>query len=239
MASITLNRIVKTYDDGFTAVKGVDLDIADGEFVILVGPSGCGKSTLLRMIVGSRTSPTASEDRRRGRQRQGAEGPQPRDGLPELRAVPAPDGVREHRVPDAAEVERPQRQRDRRARAGRRNCSSSTSTSSASPRTSRAVSGSASRWAARSCATPARSSSTSRCRTSTRSCADRCAPRSRAAAFARHHDVYVTHDQTEAMTSATASRCCAAASCSRSRARAGSTTSRVNLFVAGFIGSRP
>ncbi|KEP72533.1 ABC transporter, partial [Microbacterium sp. SUBG005] len=52
MASITLNRIVKTYDDGFTAVKGVDLDIADGEFVILVGPSGCGKSTLLRMIVG-------------------------------------------------------------------------------------------------------------------------------------------------------------------------------------------
>ncbi|WP_314456641.1 sn-glycerol-3-phosphate ABC transporter ATP-binding protein UgpC [uncultured Microbacterium sp.] len=52
MASITLNKIVKTYDDGFTAVKGVDLDIADGEFVILVGPSGCGKSTLLRMIVG-------------------------------------------------------------------------------------------------------------------------------------------------------------------------------------------
>ncbi|GAD33748.1 sugar ABC transporter ATP-binding protein [Microbacterium sp. TS-1] len=52
MASITLKNIVKTYDDGFTAVKGVDLDIADGEFVILVGPSGCGKSTLLRMIVG-------------------------------------------------------------------------------------------------------------------------------------------------------------------------------------------
>ncbi|MDO5634426.1 MAG: sn-glycerol-3-phosphate ABC transporter ATP-binding protein UgpC [Micrococcus sp.] len=52
MASITLNNIHKTYDDGFHAVKGVDLDIADGEFVILVGPSGCGKSTLLRMIVG-------------------------------------------------------------------------------------------------------------------------------------------------------------------------------------------
>ena len=52
MASITLNNVVKTYDDGFTAVKGIDLDIADGEFVILVGPSGCGKSTLLRMIVG-------------------------------------------------------------------------------------------------------------------------------------------------------------------------------------------
>ncbi|XNZ00476.1 ABC transporter ATP-binding protein [Micrococcus luteus] len=52
MASITLNNIHKTYDDGFHAVKGVDLDIADGEFVILVGPSGCGKSTLLRMVVG-------------------------------------------------------------------------------------------------------------------------------------------------------------------------------------------
>ena len=52
MASITLNNVVKAYDDGFTAVKGIDLDIADGEFVILVGPSGCGKSTLLRMIVG-------------------------------------------------------------------------------------------------------------------------------------------------------------------------------------------
>ncbi|MDZ8171762.1 ABC transporter ATP-binding protein [Microbacterium xanthum] len=52
MASITLTGVVKTYDDGFTAVKGIDLEIADGEFVILVGPSGCGKSTLLRMIVG-------------------------------------------------------------------------------------------------------------------------------------------------------------------------------------------
>lgn len=52
MASITLRNVVKTYDDDFMAVKGVDLDIADGEFVILVGPSGCGKSTLLRMIVG-------------------------------------------------------------------------------------------------------------------------------------------------------------------------------------------
>jgi multiple sugar transport system ATP-binding protein len=52
MAQITLKNLVKTYDDGFTAVKGVSLDIADGEFMILVGPSGCGKSTLLRMIVG-------------------------------------------------------------------------------------------------------------------------------------------------------------------------------------------
>ena len=52
MARITLKDIEKVYPDGFHAVKGVNLDIADGEFVILVGPSGSGKSTLLRMIVG-------------------------------------------------------------------------------------------------------------------------------------------------------------------------------------------
>jgi multiple sugar transport system ATP-binding protein len=52
MAEITLRNLVKRYSDGFTAVKDVSLDIADGELMILVGPSGCGKSTLLRMIVG-------------------------------------------------------------------------------------------------------------------------------------------------------------------------------------------
>ncbi|NED99817.1 ABC transporter ATP-binding protein [Phytoactinopolyspora halotolerans] len=52
MAAITMKNIVKTYGDGFQAVKDINLEIADGEFMILVGPSGCGKSTLLRMIVG-------------------------------------------------------------------------------------------------------------------------------------------------------------------------------------------
>ena len=52
MASIKMKNIVKQYGDGFPAVNDVSLDIADGEFMILVGPSGCGKSTLLRMIVG-------------------------------------------------------------------------------------------------------------------------------------------------------------------------------------------
>jgi multiple sugar transport system ATP-binding protein len=52
MAEIEMRNIVKQYGDGFPAVNDVSLDIADGEFMILVGPSGCGKSTLLRMIVG-------------------------------------------------------------------------------------------------------------------------------------------------------------------------------------------
>jgi multiple sugar transport system ATP-binding protein len=52
MAAIEMKNIVKKYGDGFPAVNDVSIDVADGEFVILVGPSGCGKSTLLRMIVG-------------------------------------------------------------------------------------------------------------------------------------------------------------------------------------------
>ncbi|KAA1421337.1 sn-glycerol-3-phosphate ABC transporter ATP-binding protein UgpC [Nocardioides humilatus] len=52
MASISIQHLVKKYGDGFPAVNDVSIDIADGEFMILVGPSGCGKSTLLRMIVG-------------------------------------------------------------------------------------------------------------------------------------------------------------------------------------------
>src|SRR5574340_973444 len=55
MASITLTNIVKRYGSGHAAVQvlhGIDAQIADGEFVVIVGPSGCGKSTLLRMVAG-------------------------------------------------------------------------------------------------------------------------------------------------------------------------------------------
>ena len=51
MAQVTLKSLVKNYDDT-PAVRGIDLDIPDKEFVVLVGPSGCGKSTTLRMIAG-------------------------------------------------------------------------------------------------------------------------------------------------------------------------------------------
>src|SRR6478672_528669 len=52
MASVTLDRINKKYENGFHAVHDLSIDIADGEFLVLVGPSGCGKTTALRMVAG-------------------------------------------------------------------------------------------------------------------------------------------------------------------------------------------
>ena len=52
MAGLTLKHIVKRYGNAEPTLKGIDLDIRDGEFLVLVGPSGCGKSTLLRTIAG-------------------------------------------------------------------------------------------------------------------------------------------------------------------------------------------
>ena len=52
MAQVSIRKVVKAYEGGVQAVKGIDLEIEDHEFVVLVGPSGCGKSTTLRMIAG-------------------------------------------------------------------------------------------------------------------------------------------------------------------------------------------
>ncbi len=52
MAEVSVRKVVKAYEGGVQAVRGIDLEIADHEFVVLVGPSGCGKSTTLRMIAG-------------------------------------------------------------------------------------------------------------------------------------------------------------------------------------------
>ena len=123
--------------------------IESGEFMVLVGPSGCGKSTLLRMIagleevtegtilIGDATSPTSRR------------APRHRDGLPELRALPAHDRREEPRLrPEGAKDAEP----GDRARASprRRACSGSRTCSTAGPRRSPAVSASASPWAARS-----------------------------------------------------------------------------------------
>jgi oligogalacturonide transport system ATP-binding protein len=55
VANVSLRKIVKVYPNGFKAVHGVDLDVNDGEFMVFVGPSGCAKSTILRMIAGLET----------------------------------------------------------------------------------------------------------------------------------------------------------------------------------------
>ena len=52
MASVVLKNLKKVYDNDVTAVQNVNLEVADGEFIVLVGPSGCGKSTTLRMVAG-------------------------------------------------------------------------------------------------------------------------------------------------------------------------------------------
>jgi len=55
MANVALRNVRKAYPNGFEAIKGVDFEVGDGQFCVLVGPSGCGKSTLLRMVAGLET----------------------------------------------------------------------------------------------------------------------------------------------------------------------------------------
>ena len=55
MANVVLRNVRKTYAGGFEAIKGIDFEVGDGQFCVLVGPSGCGKSTLLRMVAGLET----------------------------------------------------------------------------------------------------------------------------------------------------------------------------------------
>tara|TARA_B100001996_G_scaffold106673_1_gene80445 strand:- start:6272 stop:7042 length:771 start_codon:yes stop_codon:yes gene_type:complete len=52
VVQVDYRNVTKIYDDGFEAVKGLNLDVKDGEFLVLLGPSGCGKSTTLRMLAG-------------------------------------------------------------------------------------------------------------------------------------------------------------------------------------------
>src|ERR1700761_8242366 len=52
MSFLELKQLRKTYADGTAAVKGIDLSIEQGEFIVLLGPSGCGKTTTLRMVAG-------------------------------------------------------------------------------------------------------------------------------------------------------------------------------------------
>ena len=120
MATVRFEAVTKRYPNGFEAVQSLDLDVGDGELLVLVGPSGCGKSTTLRMIAGL-------EDATDGKiwidddcvNDVEAAASQHRDGLPELRALPAHDRRREHRLPAEGRRHGPKDEHERARRRGR------------------------------------------------------------------------------------------------------------------------
>src|SRR3981081_1982527 len=77
MAEIVLEHVNKNYPNGMTAVKDLNLTIADGEFLILVGPSGCGRTTTLNMIAG--LEDISSGELRIGGERVNEKAPKDRD----------------------------------------------------------------------------------------------------------------------------------------------------------------
>ena len=240
MATVTYAKATRIYPGNPTpAVDALDLEIGDGEFLVLVGPSGCGKSTSLRMLAGLEDVDSGAiyidETRRH---QPAAEGPRHRDGVPELRAVPAHDGVREHGV--RAQAAQDLEVRDRPAGQGGRArcCRLEETTSAASRRRSPVVSASVSPWVARSCASRRSSSWTSRCRTSTPSSACRPVRRSpRCSAKLGITTVYVTHDQVEAMTMGHRVAVLLDGVLQQVDAPRALYDHPANVFVAGFIGS--
>ena len=94
-------------------------EIVDGEFIVILGPSGCGKST-----AAAHDRRPGADHRRRDRasagggQRAGAQGPRHRDGVPELRALPAHDGLRQHGLRPAHPGHVPRTRSRARARGG-------------------------------------------------------------------------------------------------------------------------
>ena len=240
MAAIEMKNIVKQYGDGFPAVNDVSLDIADGEF------DDPGRPVGLREVDAAADDRRAGghhqrrhDHRRQAGQRPGAAGPQPVDGVPELRALPAPDRLREHRLPAAAGQDAGRRGPPPGQR-GRRRARAAASTSSASRPTSPAASGSGWRWAARSSGRREAflfdeplSNLDAKLRGQMRTEISRLQRRLGITT------VYVTHDQTEAMT--LGDRVCVLRKGKIQQVASPRELYEqpVNLFVAGFIGSPP
>jgi ABC-type taurine transport system ATPase subunit len=96
MASLTIKDIRKTFGS-VDVLKGIDIEVASGEFLVLVGPSGCGKSTLLNLIAGLETISSGDHPHRRpfGEPRQ-PQGPGHRHGVPVLRALSQHERAQKH-----------------------------------------------------------------------------------------------------------------------------------------------
>ena len=153
-----LSQVTKVYANGVRAVDDVDLEIRDGEFMVLVGPSGCGKSTLLRMIAGLEEVSGGHDligdgdvtDARSREQRDIAMVFQNYALYPHMTVRDNLGfGLKLRRLPEAQSASG--------ASARSRRSSASRTTSTASRRRSRAASASGSRWAARWCASRRRS----------------------------------------------------------------------------------
>ena len=115
MASVTFEHVTQRFGET-TAVSELSLEIADGEFMVLVGPSGSGKTTALRLLAGPRAAHRREHpDRRARRRRRRAARARHRDGLPGLRALPADERPPEPRLRPADPQARPRGDRPPRA----------------------------------------------------------------------------------------------------------------------------
>ncbi len=163
---------------GFEAIKGIDFEVGDGQFCVLVGPSGCGKSTLLRMVAGLETI-TGGEIDIGGRVVNQVE-PAERDiamVFQNYALYPHMSvynnmayGLRNRGMPEA-EI-------DTRVRGSRAHSRTRHHARPQAAGSFRAASASAWRWAAPSCGSRKYSCSTNRCPTSMPSCASRCGSKS-------------------------------------------------------------
>ena len=155
MAEIEFDDVTKRYRDGFEAVKHLNLDVPDGELMILVGPSGCGKSTALRMVAG--LEDITDGELKIGGQVVNDQAPKDRDIAMVFQnyALYPHMTVRENMGFALKLAKTPQDEIDQQGAARPRRSSTSSNTSTASRPTSPAASASASRWVARSSATRA------------------------------------------------------------------------------------
>jgi len=182
MARLELDEVTKVFDtkaETIVAVEELDLDIDDGEFIVVVGPSGCGKSTTLRMIAGLET--VTDGEIRLGGERINEKSPKDRDiamvfqsyALYPHKTVHQNMAYGLHLSTDLDDEEIDRRVQEAANMMGIEDLLEK------KPRRSPAASSSASPLAGRSSANPRCSCSTNRSRTSTRSSASTCGPKSR------------------------------------------------------------